>query len=107
MRPLSEVLIDLIGFTEETITRPSRYHGFVVDQRFADLAAEVRHADARPAEGPRTTRAAMVVVIAIEAFFATDRPPTSPCLMVAGAALPWLRGEAWTAMTNEKAARAS
>ena len=70
MRPLSEILVDLIGFAEEVITRPAMHHyGFAIDTRFAALAAEVRHADARPAEGVRTTRAAVVMVTVLEQFF--------------------------------------
>jgi hypothetical protein len=107
MRPLSETLTDLIRFAEETITKPSKHYGFMVDQRFADVAAEVRHADALPAEGARTTRAGMVMVITLEEFFAGEREPTSHMLMLAGATLPWLRGEAWTAFRNEKEARRS
>jgi hypothetical protein len=105
MRLLSETLVDLIGFAEETITRPAKYYGVSVDERFTSLAAEIRHADALPAEAIRTTRAGMVMVIALEEFFAGDREPTSQMLMIAGATLPWLRGEAWTARKNEKEAR--
>src|ERR1700682_2453504 len=107
MRPLSETLTDLIGLAEETITRPSKHYGFTPDQHFTGLATEVRRADALPAEGVRTTRAALVMVIALEEFFAGDREPTSQMLMLAGATLPWLRGEAWAARKNEKEARES
>jgi len=107
MRPLSEILTDLIGFTELTITRPAKHYGFAVDQSFTDLAAEVRRADALPAEGVRTTRAALVTVILLEEFFASDRDATSRLLMLAGAALPWLRCEVWIAHRNEKEARGS
>jgi hypothetical protein len=69
------------------------------------LAREIRHADALPAEGSRTTRAGLVMVIALEEFFSSDREPTSQMLMLAGATLPWLRGEAWIARKNENEAR--
>jgi hypothetical protein len=101
-RSLSEILTDLIGVAEDVITRPGRYHGYRLDTRFTDLAAAIRNADARPAEGIRTTRAALVMVIALEEFFASDREPTSHFLSLAGHTLPWLRAEAWTAMHNEK-----
>ncbi|MBR1150124.1 hypothetical protein JQ575_05620 [Bradyrhizobium sp. JYMT SZCCT0428] len=110
MRPLSQTLNDLIGFAEETVTRPNRYSGHALGARFGELAAEIRGADARPAEAVRTTRAAMVMVYALEGFYAGEpeagsRSLESPWLMLAGAALPLLRVEAWIAFNNEKAAR--
>jgi hypothetical protein len=109
--PLSETLILLIGFAEETIARPAKHarylSGFSEAERFAALASEVRAADARPAEGVRATGAAMIMVFAIEAFFASDREPTSQWLGVAGVTLPLLRAEAWIARRNEQEARGS
>jgi hypothetical protein len=105
MKPLSELLTDLIGFAEEVITRPQKYHGFRVDDRFFEFAAAMRHADSLPAEGIRTTRAGVMMITALEEFFAGDHEPTSRWLMVAGSLLPLLRGEAWQAMRNEKDAR--
>jgi hypothetical protein len=105
MRPLSETLTDLIAFAEETITHPRRVPNLGDTGRFPQLAAEIRRADARPADGVRATRTGLVMVIALEAFFAGDREPTSQLLGLAGCALPWLRGEAWIAMKNEKEAR--
>ena len=64
-------------------------------------------ADARPAEGIRTTRAAVIMVIAIEEFCAGDREPTSQWLGLAGTTLPLLRAEAWRARRNEQEARGS
>lgn len=107
MRLLSETLNELIGLAQETITRPARTRDFATDEKLAKLAAEVRDADARPAEGKRTTDAAMVMVIVLNAFFASDREPTSHLLGNAGVTLTWLRGEAWVALNNEKEARAS
>ena len=102
MRPLSETLIELISFAENTVCRPLQGTGGVL----ATLAQEVRRADALPAEGIRTTRAAMIMIITIEEFFATERVSTSQWLMLAGATLPLLRAEAWVATRNEKEARA-
>jgi hypothetical protein len=110
MIPLSETLIRLIGFAEEIITRPARLYGsagFDQGLNFGSLAAEIRKAEARPAEGIRTTRAAMIMVFAIEEFFAGDREPTSQWLGVAGVTLPLLRAEAWRARRNEQEARGS
>ncbi len=105
MRPLSEALADLIGFVEETVTRPARMPSVGRESRFSIIADEIRRADAQPSEGPRATRAGVVMVTVLEAFFAGDREPTSQMLSIAGATLPWLRGEAWTARKNEKEAR--
>lgn len=103
-RPLSEILTSLIGISEDFVTRPAtvmtRY-----GNGLAALAAEVRHADALPAEGVRTTRAALVMVIALEEFCAGDHSPGSPWLMLAGTTLPLLRVEAWLALRQEKEAR--
>ena len=102
MRRLSEVLTDLIGFAEETITRPARHYGFTIDQRFTSVSAEIYHAHALPAEGIRTTYAALSMVLALEAFFASDREATSTWLGHAGKLLPDLRAEAWRADRNER-----
>jgi hypothetical protein len=110
MHPLSETLILLIGFAEELITRPARLYGDAgLDQRFnfSSIAALIRKADAAPAESIRTTSAAMIMVFAIEEFFAGDREPTSQWLGVAGVTLPLLRAEAWRAKLNEMEARGS
>ncbi len=105
MRPLSETLTLLIAIAEEIITRPAMTYSFVNDGRFGGIAAEIRKADVTPAEGIRTTRAALVMVILLEEFLASAREPTSQHLSLAGATLPWLRGEAWQARRNEKEAR--
>lgn len=104
--PLSETLILLIGFAEEVITRPAKHArhvgAFSDAERFAFLASEVRAADARPADGLRTTYAAMAMVAALEGFFAGDREPTSQWLGLAGNSLPLLRADAWAAKRNEQ-----
>lgn len=105
MRHLSETLTDLIGFAEEIVGRPAKFKTFLIDQRFASVAAEIRHAEAIPAEGIRTTGAGMIMVLALDEFFAGDREATSPWLMLAGVTLPMLRAQAWRAMKNEIEAR--
>lgn len=107
MRPLSETLIDLIGFAEGVVIRPARGPDAAMAEIFAGLSAEVRQADARPAEAIRTTSAALIMVTALAEFFATARAEASPWLMVAGATLPLLRSDAWRARQNEREARAS
>jgi hypothetical protein len=103
MRALSATLYDLIGFAQSVVTQPRMEHGYA--DLFWTLASEVRRHDALPAEGIRTTRAAMVVVIAIEEFKNSGEEPGSRWLMLVGATLPLLRSEAWLAMNNEKEAR--
>jgi hypothetical protein len=104
MRPLFTVLSELIVLAEHVVTRPA--HGAA--PQLGRLADEVRRADARPAEGVRTTRAALVMVIALEEFVGGDRgaEPTARWLMIAGAMLPLLRGDAYAALCNEREARA-
>lgn len=105
MRALSETLTDLIVLAEDTIARPMKHYGFAVDERFTIVSQEIRRADGLPAEGIRTTRAAMIMVTALDEFIASDRESTSPWLMLAGTALPLLRAEAWRARRNEQEAR--
>lgn len=107
MKPLSEMLTQLIEFGQQIITRPNMHIGAREAEYFAFLANEVRLADARPAEGDRCTQAALAMVSALEGFFASDREPTSQWLGLAGNALPLLRGQAWRARSNEQEARGS
>lgn len=104
MRPLSQTLTDLIGFTEELLTKPARHHALAADIIFGVLAREVREADKRPAEGIRCTASGVAIVACIEAFFAGEMDPGSRWLSAIGALLPILRGEAWQALRNEKEA---
>ncbi|UEM09038.1 hypothetical protein J4G43_030330 [Bradyrhizobium barranii subsp. barranii] len=104
MRPLSQTLTDLIGFTEEVITRPARHHGLAADTRYPLLAQEIRDADKRPAEGVRCTHSGVAIVACLDAFFASDMDPTSRWLGAIGALLPLLRGEAWQQLKSEKEA---
>ncbi|CUT12510.1 hypothetical protein BF49_3590 [Bradyrhizobium sp.] len=102
MRPLSQTLTDLIGFTEELLTRPARHHGLAADTRFAALAQEVRDSDRRPAEGIRCTASGVAIIACTEAFFGGEMDPGSRWLSAIGALLPILRTEAWQALRNEK-----
>ncbi|UPT93922.1 hypothetical protein J4G48_0031935 [Bradyrhizobium barranii subsp. apii] len=102
MRPLSQTLTELIGFTEELLTRPARHHGLAADTRLAVLAREIRDADRRPAEGIRCTASGFAILACTEAFFAGEMDPGSRWLSAIGALLPILRVEAWQALRNEK-----
>ncbi|MCP1832796.1 hypothetical protein [Bradyrhizobium sp. USDA 4545] len=104
IRPLSQVLTDLIAIAEHLVTR-DRFAVPMATSRFNELAAEVRAADQRPAEGKRATYAAMVMVNAIEAYHATGGDAGSPWQMLIGTALPLLRTDAWLAFNQEKAAQ--
>jgi hypothetical protein len=55
MRPLSETLTDLISFAEDIVGKPAKYRTFLSSPTFSTIAAEIRHAEALPAEGIRTT----------------------------------------------------
>lgn len=103
MKPLSQTLTEMIGFTEEVLIRPARHYGLAADPRFAQLAHEIRAADRRPAESIRCTHAGIAIVAAMEGFFAGEMDPGSRWLSAIGALLPILRGEAWQALRNERA----
>ena len=102
MKPLSQILSNLIVLAEEVITRPN-IDRFAFGERLADLAQAVRHAAARPAEDIRTTSAALVMITALEEYrYAHPGIDTSRWLMLAGCALPLLRADAFTAFVNER-----
>jgi len=106
MRELSKTLGALIDIAGNVITRHGlTLAGNIVSGEFAEVAAEVRAADARPSEGIRCTNAALAMVIALEAYRDGERDPGSPWLMIAGALLPILRADAWRALNDEKTAR--
>ncbi|WP_439399000.1 hypothetical protein ACRQ5Q_16750 [Bradyrhizobium sp. PMVTL-01] len=105
MRTLSQALNALILVVEETLTRPARYQSIARDPAFPGLAAEIRKYDSQPAEHTRCTHAAMAAVHLLEAFYASDvLEATSPWLSALGAMLPLLRGDAFQAFRNERAA---
>jgi hypothetical protein len=101
MRPLSEALTVLIATAEDIMRRPSHQLPTDLPPSFADLAREIRHADALPAENIRTTRAGIIMCTAIEAFFAEPKTDHH-WQMVVGTVLPLLKLEAWQARANER-----
>lgn len=104
MRTLSQAINALIMVVEETLTKPARYHSLARDPSFSALAAEIRSHDARPAEHKRCTYFAMATVYMLEALYACGAVEAdSPILSPIGGALPFLRGEAWQALQNERA----
>jgi hypothetical protein len=105
MKAFSETLTFLIVTAEDIMRRPSHAIPVALPAAFIELAAEIRRADVRPAEDVRTTRAAVIMVTAIEAFFG-EREADHHWQMLIGTALPILRREAFQAMRNEREARA-
>lgn len=106
MRPLSEALNVLVATAQDVINKPQMMPARLPES-FAALAAEIRKADGQPAENVRCTRAAVMMISAIEGFY-ESRDSTrleNPWLMLAGSLLPLLRVDAWVALTNEKQAR--
>jgi hypothetical protein len=104
MRPISETLKILIATAEDLVHWPLKASGLMLSS-FPELAAEIRKLDQQPAEGVRTTAAAMVMIIALEKFAEGPHDKGSQWLMIAGSMLPILRAEAYVAMMNEREAR--
>ncbi len=98
MKPLSEHLTVLIATAEDIVRRPAQIPT-QLPVSLVELFAEIRAADARPAEGARSTRAGMMMINAIEGFFehGDDR-----WQILIGATLPVLRREAWQALRVER-----
>ncbi len=103
MRTLSDTLNELIVLAEEAITRPQALRTPHFMQRVGRVAQEVRRADAQPAEGVRTTNAAMIAVIAMEAGGADPAP--TPWRMIIGASLDLLRADAYQQLVNQREAQ--
>ncbi len=101
MREISRLLTDLIGFAEEVLRGPQMHAR--APRSFAELTVEISHRDAQPAEGVRVTRAAVVMITALDGFFSDQ---DDAWLMLAGATLPLLRREAWQSVVNEREVRA-
>ena len=102
MKRLSMVITDLIILAQQVISAP-RLNNY---QGLAEIAAEVRRADALPAEYVRSTRAALMLVMAIEEHRHCNanrsRELEPQWLMIVGVLLPLVRAECWTAVTNER-----
>ena len=101
MRPISETLKILIATVEDVVRLPQKAQS-LRQSAFPELAAEIRRLDRLPAEGVRTTAAAVVMVTCLEQLADGLNEKGSPWLMLAGAALPLLRAEAWSALNNER-----
>jgi len=100
MRPLSQALTALIKCAEDIVLRPALLAAKPPETFYA-LCEEIRRYEALPAEGERATRAAMVMMPAIEAFFA-DTKADHHWQMVVGSLLPPLRKDAYQALQNER-----
>lgn len=104
MRSLHECLTTLIAEVDVVIRMP-QHIPLGITPALAQLAAEIRDWDRRPAEGIRCTRAAMVMLHALEGYLETGGERGNPWLMLAGATLPLLRVDAWNAMNAERETR--
>jgi hypothetical protein len=100
MRELSASLTELIAIAEGIVLRGRPQ---TPAASFSPLAAEIHHAHAMPADGPRCTHAAMLMLAAIDGWRATDAGMVWIALI--GAALPLLREEAFRAICSERDAR--
>lgn len=105
MRPFSDTLNELIVIAEEVITRPSAPRDPRWTERMLRVAAEVRRADARPCEGPRTSFGAMSMVVALEGLLAADDMAKLLWRMHAAGALELVRLDAWQELKNTREQR--
>lgn len=105
MRSLHAVLNDLLVLSESVVARPVMGDVRRVSSQLADIAREVRYHDGLPAEGERATRAAAVMVTAIEEFMGGEERDARAWLMIAGGVLPLVRSDAYRAMVAERGAR--
>jgi hypothetical protein len=102
MNSIADTLKILIATAEDLVRTPQK-GPTLMQSTFPELAAEIRKLDRQPAEGVRTTAAAMVMVISLEQFAqGAAHDKGSQWLMMAGAVLPILRAEAYVAMINER-----
>ena len=103
MKPLSEHLTVLIATAEDMIRRPQHAIPTHLPAGFSELAAVIRQADVSPCDADvRTTRAAVVMCTAIEAYF-YEPQSQDYWQMLIGTTLPLLRRAAWQALRNERA----
>jgi hypothetical protein len=102
MKPLSESLTILIATAEDMIRRPAHHLPSQLPQGFAELAAEIYHADASPCDGDRSTFAGVIMCKAIEGFF-SGQAGDGHYQSTIGHTLPKLRSEAFQARKNERA----
>lgn len=103
-RPLSDTLNELIVLAEDVVTRPHALFDERVRNRIGHLAQDVRRADAQPAEGERTTYAAMITIVAMEAAVA-GKSHGPWARMIIGAALEPLRTASFRQLDIQREAR--
>lgn len=99
-RPLSSTLQDLIVLVEHKVTRPqSNADGDAV----LTIVGEIKAAEHRPTDQPRTTRAALVAAIALDSVTPLEDTAHDDCwLAVLGVLLPALRADLFQQLTNER-----
>ncbi|NEV79498.1 hypothetical protein DYI24_20900 [Rhodopseudomonas sp. BR0C11] len=104
-RPLSDTLNELIVISEEAITRPSAQRDLRWIERMQRIAAEVRRADVRPCEGPRTTFGAMSMAAALEGLHAAADEHKPLWRMHVASALELVRLGAYQELINTRGQR--
>lgn len=106
-KPISGILSSLIVVAEEIITRPSIVlQSPRTQERVALLSVDVREADDQLYEGEPTTSSGLVMITALEQYLIHQgKGLAGMWLVLAGAALPLLREEAFKALENEREAR--
>ena len=103
MKPLSEHMTVLIATAEDMMRRPVHQIPTHLPAGFSEVAAAIRHVDNSPCDADvRTTRPAVVMCTAIEAYFA-EMQAQDYWQMLIGATLPLLRRAAWQTLRNERA----
>jgi len=102
MKPLSEHLTALIATAEDMMRRPVYQIPTHLPQGFSEVAAAIKQADNSPCDAVRATRAGIVMLTAIEAYFAEPQSQDYWQMLI-GATLPLLRRAAWQALRNERA----
>ncbi|AVT76607.1 hypothetical protein RPPS3_25440 [Rhodopseudomonas palustris] len=101
-RPFSATLNELIVLSEEVITRPSAQRDPRWTERMMRVAAEVRRADARPCDGPRTSFGAMSMVVTLEGLLAAQDEQKPLWRMHAASALELVRIDAYQELCNTR-----
>ena len=102
MRSLSENLSILIATAEDMIRKPAHQLPTDLPERFGEITDAIKRAHERPCDGVRSTRAGMMMCLAIDGFFSGDAGDQFYQSEI-GSILPKLRSEAFQARKNERA----
>jgi hypothetical protein len=100
MRTLAQQLGELITIADRVMRQPLT----AFSDRDHEIAAELRHSHALPADGVRCTNAAMAMLAALDGLrqSGSSSAEAAPWQMLVGAILPLLRAEAYRQFVAEK-----